>query len=381
MTVIPADQGQEISLNLRQTDIQGYSRDGGDLVITLSDGRMIVLDNYYGDAGAAQSRLFISADGYLNEVSLIEGTEGTVYAQYGPTEQWGKWSPTEDLIFLSGNEITTPVGGDDEVSMLGAGILAGGSLLGLGGAGAAGLAAAAVIGAGTGGGGAATRIPPSVNEDGTITIGGDDAENPTITITSGGEPGSDVGVTIGDQTVDTVVDENGEWDVAFEGDTFPEDGEHVAVVVVTEPDGAETTLDGPSIMIDTTPPEVSVEEGTVATDHVVNAEDYDDGVDIAGQGVPGAAITVVVDGLEQSTVIGEDGQWKVTFDPADLAGGEREAEVTITATDSFGSSTTVTDALSIDTVPHPIAINGAAVGGDGVLNFAELDAGYQVSGT
>lgn len=85
MTVIPADQGQEISLNLRQTDIQGYSRDGGDLVITLSDGRMIVLDNYYGDAGAAQSRLFISADGYLNEVSLIEGTEGTVYAQYGPT--------------------------------------------------------------------------------------------------------------------------------------------------------------------------------------------------------------------------------------------------------------------------------------------------------
>ncbi|SHL06854.1 hypothetical protein SAMN05444414_104186 [Roseovarius marisflavi] len=384
MTVIPADQGQEISLNLRQTDIQGYSRDGGDLVITLSDGRMIVLDNYYGDAGAAQSRLFISADGYLNEVSLIEGTEGTVYAQYGPTEQWGKWSPTEDLIFLSGNEITTPVGGDDEVSMLGAGILAGGSLLGLGGAGAAGLAAAAVIGAGTGGGGsggAATRIPPSVNEDGTITIGGDDAEDPTITITGGGEPGSDVGVTIGDQTVDTVVDENGEWDVAFEGDTFPEDGEHVAVVVVTEPDGAETTLDGLPIMIDTTPPEVSVEEGTVATDHVVNAEDYDDGVDIAGQGVPGASITVVVDGLEQSTVIGEDGQWKVTFDPADLAGGEREAEVTITATDSFGNSTTVTDALSIDTVPHPIAINGAAIGGDGVLNFAELDAGYQVSGT
>ncbi len=66
VTVIPANQGQEISLNLRQTDIQGYSRDGGDLVITLADGRVVVLDDYYGGTGVAQSRLFISADGYLN---------------------------------------------------------------------------------------------------------------------------------------------------------------------------------------------------------------------------------------------------------------------------------------------------------------------------
>jgi len=385
VTVIPASQGQEISLNLRQTDIHGYSRDGGDLVITLADGRVVVLDDYYGGTGVAQTRLFISADGYLNEVSLIEGAEGTVYAQYGPTEQWGKWSPTEDLIFLSGDDVTVPVGGDDEVSMLGAGLLAGGSLLGLGGAGAAGLAAAAVIGAGSGGGdgggGGPTRIPPSVNEDGTITIGGDDADNPTIAITGGGEPGSDVGVTIGDKTVETVIDESGEWDVVFEGDTFPEDGEHDVVVVVTEPDDTETTLDGPSIVIDTTPPEVTVEEGTVATDHVVNAEDYEDGVDIAGQGEPGAAVKVVVDGQEQTTVIGDDGHWAVTFDPADLAGGEREAEVLITATDSFGNSTTVTDALAIDTVPHPITINGAAIGGDGVVNFAEAAAGFQVTGT
>lgn len=65
VTVIPVDQGQEISLNLRQTNIQGYAREGGDLLITLSDGRVIVPGNYYSDAGAAQSRLFISTDGYL----------------------------------------------------------------------------------------------------------------------------------------------------------------------------------------------------------------------------------------------------------------------------------------------------------------------------
>ena len=41
---IAAGAGQEISLNLRQGDIQGYHRDGGDLMIALVDGRVIVLE-------------------------------------------------------------------------------------------------------------------------------------------------------------------------------------------------------------------------------------------------------------------------------------------------------------------------------------------------
>ncbi|HKL04963.1 MAG TPA: hypothetical protein VJ929_04030, partial [Roseovarius sp.] len=187
VTVIPAANGQEISLNLRQIDIQGYQRDGGNLILSLADGRVIVLEGYFGADGAADSRLFISADGYLNEVTLVEGAEGALYAQYGPTEMWGKWSPSDDLIFLGGSEVAGLAGaaGGEEVSMLGAGLLGlgGSGLLGAAGVGAAGLAATSLLagngggdGSGVGGGLPAgpARIEPVVNEDGAIVIGGDD---------------------------------------------------------------------------------------------------------------------------------------------------------------------------------------------------------------
>jgi len=379
VTVIPAGHGQEISLNLRQMDIQGYARDGSNLVINLADGRVVVLEGYYSAAGAPVSRLFISADGYLNEVTLSEGGDGPVYAQYGPTEYWAKWSPDEELIFLGGNDITAPAE-DDEVSMLGAALLGGGGLLGLGGVGAAGVAAAVVAGGGDSGGGGRGRIEPKVNEDGTITIGGDQ-ESPKITITGDAEPGSEVDVSIGDKTVTTEADQDGKWQVDFEGETFPEDGEHDVVVVVKEPDGTETTLEGPVVVIDTTPPEVVIEDGVVSTDDIVNAEDYEDGIEITGSGEPGAEIAVVLEGITETTVIGENGQWQVVFDPADIPGGEREVEVVITATDGFGNSTVVTDVVAIDTVPHPIAIHSGEVGGDGVVNLVEEAAGVAITGT
>ena len=72
-TGIPAGGGQEISINLRQFEIDRYNRSGNDLQITLADGRVVMLQDYFGADGTPQSRLFISADGYLNEVTLIEG--------------------------------------------------------------------------------------------------------------------------------------------------------------------------------------------------------------------------------------------------------------------------------------------------------------------
>src|SRR6056297_797832 len=381
VTVIPATRGQEISLNLRQTEIADYTRDGSNLIINLADGRVVVLEGYFAEDSGAQSRLFISADGYLNEVTLIDGADGAVYAQYGPTEQWGKWSPDDDLIFLGGSDVVAaPV--EEEVSMLGAGLLAGGGLLGVGGAGAAGLAAAAVVGGGdSGGDGGRARVEPAVNEDGVVTVAGDDVDDPSISITGRAEPGSEVVVTIGDKEIVTEADDQGDWAVNFEDDTFPGDGTHPVVVVVTEPDGTETTLDGPEVVIDLTPPDIAVEEGTQALGHVVNLVDHEDGVEISGSGEAGAGILVVVDGVEAQTVVDDAGAWQVMFDPADLPGGEREAQVTITATDGFGNTTVVTDVLEIDTVPHPISINAGAVGGDGVVNFDEAAGGVEITGT
>lgn len=165
-TTIQATSDQEISLNLRQADMQGHARDGDALNIVLADGRVIIIENYFNDNGDA-NRLFISADGYLNEVAFVETTDGEMFAQYGPTEQWGKWSPSDDLIYLGRTDIADaaialPDNGN-EVSMLAPLALLGGGGLGAGAAAAAaGVAGVAALGAGGGGDTPAAAVTPAV---------------------------------------------------------------------------------------------------------------------------------------------------------------------------------------------------------------------------
>jgi len=398
-TGIPAGGGQEISINLRQFEIDRYNRSGNDLQITLADGRVVMLQDYFGADGTPQSRLFISADGYLNEVTLIEGEEGAVYAQYGPTEMWGKWSPSDDLIFLDSAELIEPaatgaVEGEETVSMLGAGLLGCSGLFGAAGAGAAGLVASSAlmqaVGSGGGGNSAAGFVPPitpdggddadgqggqddgiapSVNETGQVAIGGDNNQQDSISITGTAEPGSDVTVSIGDEEVETTADENGEWEVVFEGDDFPEDGDYTVEVTVTEPDGTETALDGPQIVIDTTPPEIDVTGGTVSAGDIVNHDAYnDEGVVISGTGEPDASVSVTIRDVTHETGVLEDGSWSVSFLPGELPDGDYDADVTIVTGDAMGNTSTITETVSIDTIHPELAINARGLGTNGLIN-------------
>lgn len=382
-TPIAAGSGQQISLNLRQSDISGYQRLGSNLEITLADGRVIVLEDFFGGTG---SKLFISADGYLNEVALVEGADGAVFGQYGPTEQWGKWSPSDDLIFLEGNEVAhVAAANEEEVSMLGGGLLSGlGGGIGALGVGAA-VAGGGIVLGGIGGGGAggAARIVPSIDQEGTITIAGDDTPEAekVIVISGQAEPESEVVVTIGGKTLVTESDGEGKWSVTFEGEKFPDDGTHPVIAVVTEPSGEVTTLTGPEIMIDLTGPEIVFDDGVKSIGDLTNAVDHSDGVEIGGTGEAGASIEVTIDGITHVTTVAADGSWKVVFTPAELPGGEYETAVTVVSTDINGNSTTVTDTVVIDTVPHPITIDEATIEGDGVVNAVEESDGVTITGT
>ncbi|MFD0857750.1 Ig-like domain-containing protein [Roseovarius aquimarinus] len=386
--IIDASGSGEISLNLRQADIRGYQRAGNDLEITLADGRVIVLTDYFGAEG--NGRLFISADGYLNEVVLTEDVDGTIYAQYGPTAEWSKWSPSDELIFLDGTEVAAAGTGEEEAStMLGAGLLGlgGGGLWGAGAAGAAVVAGGALLngdgtggGTGTGGGGGGGRIPPTIDQDTDITLGGDGLDA-SIDVSGTAQPGSTVEVTIGDKTQTTTSDENGKWETTFEDETFPSDGTHDVTVKVTEPDGTETTLTGPEVVIDTTPPAADVTEGTIGAGDYYNADDFAAGVDISGTSEPGATITVTVDGVVRETTVAGDGSWSVRYEPGTLEGGERIADVSIVSSDAAGNTTTITDGVRIDTVPNDVAIDFATIEGDGIVNHAEAQAGIDITGT
>ncbi|MGJ8556664.1 MAG: Ig-like domain-containing protein, partial [Sulfitobacter geojensis] len=398
---IQAGAGQEISLNLRQVDLSTQVREGSDLVITLTDGRQITIDNYFNGSGTP-NRLFISADGYLNEVAFVDTGAGELYAQFGPTEQWGKWSPSDDLIYLGRTELAAAGYADDEVSMFPAPLLGAAGLLGGGTAAtaAAVVGGAAVIGAGggsgdeTGGGGEGGDgggdtggsnpdrdlvQDPYVNDPDLVgEIGGDDAEQ-IITITGGGAPGDTVIVTLGDVQVETVINEEGFFTCGFMPPNFPPDGTYEAVVtVVTE--GGEVVLDGPGYVIDLTPPLVEVSTGTDSVGDFFNAVSFADGVTLSGTGEAGASILVTIAGIEQTTTVSETGTWSVSWAAGTLEGGEYSTGVTIVSADAFGNTTTISDTVVIDTVSN-VTIDTANVETDGIVNAVEQEDGVTLTGT
>lgn len=387
--LIDAGNGRDISLNLDRSQLGGYDRAADDLLITLADGRVIVLEQYFSEDGGG-SRLFLSANGELNQVSLVEADGGALFAQYGPTETWGKWSPTDELIFVDEPQVALDGAfypEDEEVSMLGAGLL-GAAGLGMSGAGlgAVGLGTAALLAAGGGddgggsGGGGSTPIVPTVDDpEAGYEFGGDD--EPSITITGTGEPGSEVIVTIGEDTVSTDIGEDGTWEAVFEGEDFPDDGVYTNVpVVVTNPAGEVTELGGPSFEIDTTPPAVEAVEGTVSTGDLFNEDDHADGVELSGSAEAGSTLTVTIGEHVETITVGEDGLWTFTFDETVLPAGEYVQAVVITATDSFGNSTTINEEIRVDTV-NEIGLSNAPLTGDDLINAGEHAAGVTLTGT
>ncbi|GGX50977.1 hypothetical protein GCM10007385_19400 [Tateyamaria omphalii] len=386
-TTVSLSSGQEISFNLRQVDLAGQQRSGDDLIITLVDGRQITLENYFNEVGAA-NRLFISADGYLNEVAFVETTDGELFAQFGPTEQWGKWSPSDDLIYLGRTEVAHAAAAEEEsVSMLGATLLGGGLLGGGAAAAAAVVGGAAIIGGGGGGDGGGGDTPvvtpadPTVDNVGTSTnVGGDDTATHRFTVSGTGEPGDTVQVTAGGQVQTVTIAGDGTWSVEFVGDTFPTDGTVETSALFTHVGGGTTTIAGPVFVIDTTPPEVDVTEGVDSVGHIVNGSEMSGGVTLEGTGEAGATVAVTIAGVMRTVTVADDGTWAATWQPGTLADGEYSTEVTIVATDAFGNSTTVSDTLVVDTVAS-VTMETATVETDGVINAAEASDGVTLTGT
>ncbi|MFW2541258.1 Ig-like domain-containing protein [Primorskyibacter sp. 2E107] len=390
--LIAAGAGNDISININQADLRSYDRAADDLLITLADGRVLVVEGYFADG--ADNRLFVSSHGTLNQVSFVEADGGALYAQYGPTETWGKWSPSDELIFVEDPTVVAEAAyGDDEVSMLGAGLLGGAAGLGTLGAAGAGLAGLGLIGladggdggdGGTGGdggdGGTAPAVPTVDDANGNFNIGGSD--DPSLTITGTGEPGDTVEVTIDGSTVTTVIDPEGTWEVVFDGDEFPTDGVYEDVVVtVTHPDGTTTDLDGPSYAIDTTPPMIDISSGTVSLGDLFNGEEYDEsGVILTGTGEPGASLTITVGTYEETVVIDASGTWSFTLDETVFPEGEYTSGITLTATDAFGNSTVLTDDVQVDTVGL-VSLDNAPLTGDDLISQGEYSAGLTLTGT
>lgn len=377
---IQVGSGDSVSLNLSQSSVVAYEQSGKDLVIKLVDGRTVVLSNYFNEAPGDVNHLYLSSEGQIVEVMVTDGVDGALFADYGPIQGWDKWSPLDDLRFTQADGVSQMVVASNEPAGMAPFIP--GLLGGFGGLGTAAAVAggAAVIGGGLGGGGGGkTRATPTVDPQEPITVT-TNTPTPHLPVSGTGQPGDKVVVTIGTKTQETTIGTDGKWKVDFPATGLPADGNHTASVVVTRTDtNTSTTLTGPNFVLDLTPPAVNVDHGTKSVGDVENLAEYQNGVSIDGKGEAGAKIEVKIGEHTQTTTVAANGTWSVTFTQAQVAAGEYEIPVKITATDPLGNQTVVNETLVVDTVPHPITFD--SVTADNKVNFTETQSGLVVTGT
>lgn len=368
--VIKLDPGgqNQVSLNIAAAEVARYDRVGNDLQILLVDGRLVLIEDYFDAALTSTNKLYLSRDGLITEAAISETNEGSLNVFYGNTAELGKWSPLDHLIF-SDEPVENLNSPDDQRDFLG-------SMLGAVGLGTLGLGTLLLSGDDSD---QPARILPTVTDpDAVITVSGSDQRSLLIGGTAA--PGSEVSATIDGFRVVAITDDNRNWSIQFKDDQFPKDGSYVDVqVVAREPDGTVSTLDGPTYLIDTTPPQLSIDDGTVGSGDLFNAVSHANGVTVSGTAEPESSVTIDLGTSSRTFVVGADGRWSFTFDATILPAGEYTRNISISATDSFGNQTTVSDAIEIDTVGNPLTID--PVTGDDILFGLDRAEGFVITGT
>ncbi|SFS37900.1 Ig-like domain (group 3) [Sulfitobacter marinus] len=394
--IIPAQVGQEISLNLRQADFLSHQRDGNDLVLTLVDGTVITIDSYFNDTGSP-NRLFISSDGYLNEVGLVAVEGNNLHAQYGPTEQWGKWSPSDDLIYFGRTDTATITGAmmgeENEVSMLAAPLLGAGMIGGGGAVTAAAVAGgAAILGGGANAGDAvavptATTTPTSPSAPTpaptpeiaiSLATGG---RNGKATITGMGTPGATIDITVEGTTQTTTVDADGTWSVSYDAGSF-RDGEYQTQITATLTDqNGNTATSADTLTVDTLVNELTFANQAGAADATINTAEAAQGVTLTGSVEAGSTVSVAMGAVTLDAAVDPDGNWSATFAPGDIPAGTYASAIVATATDKAGNTRSITQSVWVDTEAGALTISAAPVESDDVINAAEASDGVAISGT
>ncbi|MEM5477557.1 Ig-like domain-containing protein [Pacificibacter sp. AS14] len=366
---------QDVSLNTSSAAIAGYSRSGGDLIVTLVGGKTIVLDGYF---EGGDKDLLLSERGLMTHVELDQMGQGELIATYNDVDLAGKWSEYDQLAFLD-LERVEPV-----VAPLAP------ALLGLGGVGAAAVAGVVGVGLLTGGDDGDdeesedpdTSAPVVAITDGVEStddiVNGEDYDSGTVTIVGTGEPGDTVEVTVGDVSVVTIVDEDGRWAGDFDSSTLDEGEYTTDVTVVATDDAGNSTTVVDTLIVDTEAEDLIFD--TVEGDDVVNIEEASDGLTISGTSEAGATVSVDLEGQIVETTVNDDGTWSVSFDADALPDGTYDTIVRATVTDAAGNAATYMHDVHVD-LEGSLTISTGTVGGDGTVNGVEIASDVAITGT
>ena len=381
--------GDEISLNLQPSQVLSYMRDGAALRVTLVNGEVITIQDFFSAAGTPQAELYLSTNGALVEVEVLPGEGALLNAHYVQADPSAKWSPDEALYFNENGAL--PLDGVQDVTTFTVPTALAEAPLGL-----LGLGALAALGAGAAaqGGGVATSNsddtpgqPDGSTGDGPVvaisdgtkengdTVNADD-QTAGVSISGTGTPGASGTVVIGDAVQDVIITPEGDWTTTFEPDAvLPGEYEVDVVVTVTNDDGTTTAIG--TVAVDTVA-DVTFDPATVGNDGLVNEDDVAEGITLEGTTEPGSDVIVQIDGTDYPATVVDD-TWTVEIPSEEVEVGDTAIDVIVNVTDPNGNTDTVAGVIDVDTQTF-VTVDTSAAGGDGVVNEAEHPSGVTING-
>lgn len=188
------------------------------------------------------------------------------------------------------------------------------------------------------------------------------------------EPGSTVMVSFGAVTVQAIVSADGTWAAEFDASQVP-DGTYVATLRAEGTDAAgNTDLITSTVQVDTAVENLAITSLPVDAGQVLNAAAAAGGITLGGTVEPGSAVSVTLEGVTRQANVGIDGSWTVTYAMAEIPSGEYTADVSVSATDSFGNQATTSADFLIDTeAPGAPLITAFSTGFSGLRSISTLD--------
>ena len=228
----------------------------------------------------------------------------------------------------------------------------------------------------------------SVTVDTSGVGGGDNVVNNSehpgdVALNGTTEAGAFVVVTLGSMSHTVIAGENGIWSTTYLSSEVPTGEDTLSVTVVaTDLAGNMSTADG-SVVIDTFVNELEMTTNTAGgSDGIVNFDESSQSITMAGTVEVGSTVSVNLHGVVmQAAVDSSTGAWTVTYPGGTLPGGEYPATVTVTATDAAGNTSSLSEAVQVDTVAGDLALSTQPIELDDVVSFDEASDGVVINGT
>lgn len=209
---------------------------------------------------------------------------------------------------------------------------------------------------------------PTISPVGADGLLGAAAVGKPLAVSGQGEANSLIKLTLGAQSLETVVGADGTWAVTLPANALPATGNATLSVTASDLAGNVSTPATQTLTIDTTPPPAPTIQFTGGADNYVNAAEKAAGVTLAGTAEANSTVKVTVGTVSHDAKAGADGKWSVAFAGAELPADGTHL-VTAVATDKAGnaSAPSAGTPMVVDTKP-PVLTDTHAGGTDRVLS-------------